>query len=104
MANDELLSDEHWRIFRLFLSSVSDEELDGVEEQLERERTSRREREASIARLFYSSMCIPDLATAQLEIHQERRGRAEDQRLARESVSRTPTALRKTRQRAARPR
>jgi hypothetical protein len=104
MVKDDLLSDEHWRIFRLFLSELSDEELDGVEEQLEREQSARREREASIARLFYGSMCMPDLETAQREIDQERRGRAEDQRLARESTSVTTPALRKTRRRAAHPR
>src|SRR5260370_32227029 len=104
MAKDELLSQEHWRIFRLFLSELSDEEMDGVEDQLQREQTARREHEASIARLFYSAMCTPDLETAQLEIHQERRGRAEDQRLVRESASRTTAAMSKTRRRAAPPR
>jgi hypothetical protein len=34
MAKEELLESEHWRIFRLFLSDPSDEELEGVEEQL----------------------------------------------------------------------
>jgi hypothetical protein len=104
MAKDELVSQEHWRIFRLFLSELSDDEMDGVQDQLQREQSARRERDASIARLFYSSMCTPDLATAQDEIHRERRGRAEDQRLARESVSRSPAAMRKTRRRAPRTR
>src|SRR6266567_4649114 len=38
MAKEELLESEHWRIFRLFLCDLSDEELEGVEEQLEKER------------------------------------------------------------------
>jgi hypothetical protein len=85
MAEEELLESQHWRIFRLFLASIEDGELDLVEEQLERERAARRERENSIVRLFYSALRSSDLETAQEEILEERKGRAEDQRLARQS-------------------
>jgi hypothetical protein len=54
MAKKELLESEHWRIFRLFLCDLSDEELGEIEEQLEKERVARRERENSIVRLFLS--------------------------------------------------
>lgn len=104
MAKDELLSQEHWCIFRVFLSELSDEEMDEVEDQLQKEQAARHEREASIVRLFYSAMAVSDLETAEKQIHQERRGRAEDQRLARENVSSRPAAMRKTRRRAARTR
>jgi hypothetical protein len=100
MAKEELLESEHWRIFRLFLCDLSDEELEGVEEQLEKERVARRERENSIVRLFYSAMCASDLEAAAEQLRTERKARAEDQRLARESEcdesSRATTASRKT--------
>jgi hypothetical protein len=100
MASEELLESEHWRIFRLFMSELSDEELEEIEEQLERERAARRERENSIVRLFYSAMCASDLEAAAEQLRTERKARAEDQRLARESEcdtgSRATTASRKT--------
>src|SRR6266567_964100 len=84
MAREELLDAEHWRIFRLFMSELSDEELGGVEEQLEKERVARRERNNSIVRLFYSAMCASDLEIAAEQLRAERIGRAEAQRLARQ--------------------
>ena len=85
MAKEELLESEHWRLFRLFLCDLSDEEIGEVEEQLEKERAARRERENSIVRLFYSAMCASDLEAAAEQLRAERKARAEDQRLARES-------------------
>jgi len=87
MTNEELLSPEHWRVFRLFLGSLSDEELDFVEDQLKKEQLARQERETIIVRLFYGSMNAQDLDAAGQQICRERQGRAEDQRILRESVS-----------------
>jgi hypothetical protein len=105
MAKEELLEREHWRIFRLLLCDLSDAELGEVEEQLRKERAARRERENSIVRLFYSAMCASDLETAAEQLRGERLGRAEDQRLARQSEcatgSRATTATGKARQRGA---
>ena len=104
MAEEELLGSRHWRLFRLFLSDLSDAELAGVEEQLTRERAARRERENSIVRLFYSAMCTSDLETAAEQLRAERLGRAEDQRFARpsETGSHDITATGKARRRATR--
>src|SRR5579872_1835272 len=85
MTNEELLSPEHWRVFRLFLGSLSDEELDFVEYQLKKEQLARRERETILVRLFYGSMSAQDLTAAEQQICRERQGRAEDQRILRES-------------------
>jgi hypothetical protein len=108
MAEEELLQSEHWRIFRLFLCDLSDEELGEVEEQLEKEQVARRERENSIVRLFYSAMHSSDLETAAEQLRAERIGRAEDQRLARENecdeLSRAKLATGKVRRRATRSR
>lgn len=84
MAKEELWEAGHWRIFRLFLLSLTEEELDGVEEHLRRERAARRERENSMVRLFFSALCALDLETAAEQIRGERQGRAEDRRLARQ--------------------
>jgi hypothetical protein len=85
MAKEELLDGEHWRIFRLFLCDLSDEEMEGVEKELEKERAARRERNNSIVRLFYSTMCDGDLEAAAEQLRVERKARVEDQRLARQS-------------------
>src|SRR6266567_6130656 len=85
MAKEELLDGEHWRIFRLFLCDLSDEEMEGVKKELEKERAARRERENSIVRLFYSTMCDCDLEAAAEQLRVERKARAEDRRLARQS-------------------
>lgn len=84
MAKEELWEAGHWRIFRLFLLSLTEKELDGVEEHLRRERAARRERENSMVRLFLSALCALDLETAAEQIRGERQGRAEDRRLARQ--------------------
>ncbi len=106
MAKEELLDGEHWRIFRLFLCDLSDEEMEGVKKELEKERAARRERENSIVRLFYSTMCDRDLEAAAEQLRVERKARAEDQRLARQSACDTAslanTATGKTRRRASR--
>ena len=52
MTNEEPLRPEHWRIFRIFLASLSEEELDFVEDQLKKEQLARQERETIIVRLF----------------------------------------------------
>src|SRR5579872_4320188 len=108
MTNEELLSPEHWRVFRLFLGSLSDEELDYVEDQLKKEQLARQERETIIVRLFYGSMSAQDLDAAGQQICWERQARAEDQRILRESASaRTTTgrnAVRKKKRRVVRPR
>jgi len=106
MAKEELLDGEHWRIFRLFLCDLSDEEMEGVKKELEKERAARRERENSIVRLFYSTMCDCDLEAAAGQLRVERKARAGDRGLARQSAcdkaSRANTATGKTRRRASR--
>jgi hypothetical protein len=66
MAEEGLLESRHWRLFRLFLCDLSDEEWE-IEGQLERE---------------HSTMCTSDLETAAEQLPAEPLGRAEDQRLA----------------------
>src|SRR5579859_5705185 len=103
MTNEELLNPEHWRVFRLFLGSLSDEELDYVEDQLKKEQLARQERETIIVRLFYGSMNAQDLDAAGQQICRERQARAEDQRILRESASGRNT-VRKKKRRVVRPR
>jgi len=77
-----LLDCAEWRAFRLFLVDLGDEHLLGVERQLRREVAARQERESDLTRLFFSSLHASDLQTAQQTIRAERRGRAQDRRLA----------------------
>src|SRR3984893_4471266 len=57
-----------WRVFRLYMSTLSDAELETVSEQLERETLARRERDANAARLLFSSLTANELDEARHQI------------------------------------
>jgi hypothetical protein len=58
---DKDLEGGEWRIFRLFLVSLEDEDVKHVSKQLEKEQQARRDCENSSARLFFSSLAASDL-------------------------------------------
>src|ERR1035438_4766517 len=77
---DEALESGHWRVFRLFLVSLEDQDVKQVQEQLEKEQQARRDCEQSIARLFLSSLTASDLELARQAIRNEHVGRAQQRR------------------------
>src|SRR5579864_2628891 len=95
MPERRLLDCADWRIFRLFLVYLEDEELDRVSRQLQREITTRRDCEIDFTRLFFSSLQPTDLEAAQQAIRAERLARVQDRRRLRRSA-----APKRTRQRA----
>lgn len=64
MTSDE----ELWRVFRLYLSGLSDAELETIAQQLAKESTARREHDAYPARLLFSSLTMADLEAAHDQI------------------------------------
>jgi Protein of unknown function (DUF3489) len=77
---DEDLESGEWRIFRLFLVSLEDEDVKHVSKQLEKELQARRDCENSAARLFFSSLAASDLTLARQAISNERAARAQERR------------------------
>jgi hypothetical protein len=60
--------DPKWRVFRLFLESVSERDLPDVLHQLDREVAARQECDANAMRLFFSTLTTNELETARQEI------------------------------------
>jgi hypothetical protein len=81
MTETSLLDRAEWRIFRLFVAGVEDDELDRIRRQLRREVATRQEWERDITRLFFSSLQTVDLTSAQEVLRKERRARAQDRRI-----------------------
>lgn len=92
----EGLESGQWRIFRLFLVDLEDEDVRQVSEQLDKEQQARRDCELSVARLFFSSLTAGDLELARQAISNERAARAQERRtlvsLATGSKRRKPSA------------
>jgi hypothetical protein len=62
--SEQALGASQWRAIRLFLSSITDQELDDVRGYLAKELAARQECEDSITRLLFSSLTPLDLKTA----------------------------------------
>jgi hypothetical protein len=71
-----------WRAFRLFLSSLADDGLNSVREELAKELAARQDCEDSLARLLFSSLTVPDLNTAGDLLQREAAARVDEHRLA----------------------
>lgn len=76
----EALESRQWRAFRLFLSSIEDEELKEVRGRLNGERAARRVCEKSAMRLFFSSLTSHDLELARQTISKECAARRQEKR------------------------
>ena len=68
----EDLDSAQWRIFRLFLVDLEDEDVKQVREQLDKESQARQDCENSAVRLFFSSLAAGDLELARQAIRNER--------------------------------
>ena len=79
------LDGAQWRMFRLFLMGLEDDQLDHVRRQLQCEIKHRRDSEADFTRLFFTSLHATDLETAQQTIDAERLARVRDRRRLRGS-------------------
>jgi len=67
MLNEEA-EDGKWRVFRIFLSTVPEEDLPALRGQLDREVTARQECDTNAVRLFLSSLTAEELETARQAI------------------------------------
>ena len=83
------LDSQQWRIFRLFLAELEDDQLDQVRQQLHGEIKHRRDCQADITRLFFSSLDEVDLEAARQTLLAERRARVQDRRKLRGSRATT---------------
>jgi len=61
---EQALGAWQWRAFRQFLSSLADDGLNSVRDQLVKELAARQDCEDSLARLLFSSLTLSDLRTA----------------------------------------
>jgi hypothetical protein len=77
----EAVENHHWRILRLFLTSLDEQELKNVGEQLHRELAARRDWDHNPVRLFFSSLTAEDLELARQAILNERAARRQEQNL-----------------------
>jgi hypothetical protein len=77
---EEALDSGQWRILRLFLVDLEDEDVQQVTEQLDKELQARRDCENSAVRLFFSSLAASDLELARQAISNERAARAQERR------------------------
>ena len=77
---EEDLESGEWRIFRLFLVSLEDEDVKHVSKQLEKEQKARRDCENGTARLFFSSLAASALTLARQAIRNEQAARAQERR------------------------
>jgi hypothetical protein len=82
----EAPSAQLWRVFRLYMATLSDAELETVSEQLERETLARRERDANAARLLFSTLTANELDEARHQIL----GAQETRALDRETLALMP--------------
>ena len=88
----EPLQDGDWRAFRLLLMTLSDPELQVLNQQLQREMVHRQECDRSVTQLFFTSLSSLDLQRVDAEIRYEVEGRLEILRkLEEQSRSRPPT-------------
>lgn len=69
---------ELWRVFRLYMSTLSDLELETVSQHVEREILAQRERDADAARLLFSTLGSNELETARQQIRTEQQARLQD--------------------------
>lgn len=76
----EALENHHWRILRLFLISLDEQQLKNVGEQLQRELAARRDCDLNPVRLFFSSLTAEDLELARQAILNERASRRKERR------------------------
>jgi Na+/phosphate symporter len=76
----EDLDSAQWRIFRLFLVDLEDEDVKQVSEQLDKELQARQDCENSAVRLFFSSLAAGDLEQARQAILNEQAARAQERR------------------------
>ena len=95
MTGNEAASPDHWRAFRLLLSEISGRGLGKLEAHLLRERSARKELEASAVRLFFSSLSAAELDGAQELIGQERKARIENRRICRDAQRQRKSLLRR---------
>jgi hypothetical protein len=85
MSEERLLDHAEWRIFRLFLVDLEDEELSRVSQQLQCEIKNRRDCETDFTQLFFTSLQAADLETARQTVRAERLARVEHRRKLRAS-------------------
>jgi hypothetical protein len=62
------LDESQWRVFQLFLSTLSDRAFSTARRQLDQELKARAKSEANTLRLFYSSLTYDDLQIARRHI------------------------------------
>jgi len=68
LTNDR---EDKWRAFRIFLSTVPEDDLLALRGQLDREVSSRQECDSNVVRLFLSSLSNDELETARQAIDSE---------------------------------
>jgi hypothetical protein len=68
--------DGKWLAFRLFLTSLPEQDLPGVRDQLDREIAARQECDTNALRLFFTCLTNDELETARREIDLECRAAA----------------------------
>jgi len=78
---EEALDSLQWRILRLFLVDLEDEDVKQVSEQLNKELQARRDCEHSAVRLFFSTLAGSDLELARQAIRNEQAARAQHRRI-----------------------
>jgi hypothetical protein len=79
--SEQALGASQWRAIRLFLSSITDQELDDVRGYLAKELAARQECEDSITRLLFSSLTPLDLKTASQLLQTEEAARVHERSL-----------------------